>query len=81
MELPLSESLVDPSEGSLMVVMMAHHRVPFNGPTHGTFLMPAQIWLLRRCSLHAPAVVEAVLRTRGMAKKVAAGPNLITVRS
>ena len=63
-----------------MVPMMAHHRVPCTGLTHGAFLRLAQSWLLRRCSLHAPAMAEAVLRTRGAAEKVAAGPTLSTVR-
>ena len=80
LELHLGGSLVDPSEGSLMVLMMSNHRVPCNGPTHGAFLRLAQIWLLRMCSLHAPAVAEAVLRTRGAAEKVAAGPTLSAVR-
>ena len=71
---------MDPPEGSLMVPMMAHHRVPCTGPTHGAFLRPAKIWLLRRCSFHAPAVAEAVLRIRGAAEKVAAGPNISAVR-
>ena len=51
-----------------MVPTMAHHRVPCTGTTHGAFLRPAQIWLLRRCSLHSPDVAEAVLRSRGAAE-------------
>ena len=42
LEFHLKESLVDPSEVSLVVTMMAHHRVPCTGPTHGDFLSPAQ---------------------------------------
>ena len=80
LELHLRESLVYPSEGSLMVPMMAHHRVPCTGTTHGDFLRPALSWILRRCSLHAPAVAEAVIRTRGASEKVAAGPTLREVR-
>ena len=79
LELHLRESLVDTSEGSLMVPIMAHHRVPCTGPTHGAFLRPAQSWLLRRCSLHAPAVAEAVLSNRGADEKLAAGPYLRAV--
>ena len=71
---------MDPSELSVMVPMMAHHRVPCTGPTHGAFLRPAQSWLLRRCSLHAPAVAEAVLRTSGADEKVAEGPTISAVR-
>ena len=80
MELHLRESLVDPSEGSLMIPIMSHHQVPCTGPTHGAFLRPAQSWLLRRCSLHALAVAEADLRTPGAAEKVDAGPTLSAVR-
>ena len=63
-----------------MVPMMAHHRVPCTGPTHGAFFRTGQIWLPRRSSLHAPAVVEAALRTRVAAEKVAAGPTISAVR-
>ena len=63
-----------------MVLMMAHHRVSCTGPTRGAFLRPSQIWLLGRCSLHAPDVAEAVLWTRGAAEKVAEGPTLSALR-
>ena len=63
-----------------MVPMMDHHRVPCTGTTHGAFLRPTQIWLLRRYSLHTLAMEEDVLRTRGAAEKVAAGPTLSVVR-
>ena len=71
---------MDPSEGYFMVLMMDHHRVPCTGPTHGAFLRPAQSWLLRKCSSHAPAVAAAVFRTRGAAEKVAAEPTLSAER-
>ena len=80
LELHLRESRLDTSEFSLMVPMMAHHRVPCTGPTYGAFLRPAKIWLLRKCSPHAPAVAAAVLRTRGAAEKVAAEPTLSAER-
>ena len=80
LDIHLRESLVDSPEVSLMVPMIDHHRVPCNGPTHGVFLTPDQSWNLRRCSLHTPAVSEAVLSTRDAAEKVAAGPNLSAVR-
>ena len=72
----LRESLVDPSKGSLMVPIMAHHMVPCTGLTHVAFLRPAQIWIMRRCSLHALDVAEAVIRTCGAAKKVTEDPTL-----
>ena len=80
LELQLKESLVDPSEGSLMVLIMAHHIVPCTGPNHGALLSPDQNWLLRRCSLNATAVAEAVLRTRGAAEKVSSGKTISAMR-
>ena len=63
-----------------MVKMMSQHRAPCTGPTDGAFLRPGQRWLLSRCSLHAPAVTEAVIRNHGAAEKVATGPTLSMVR-
>ena len=42
-------------------------------PTHGAFFRPAQSLLLRRWSLHAPAVAGDMGRTSGAAEKVATG--------
>ena len=70
---------MDPSEGSLMVPMISHHRVPCTGPTHGGFLRPAQSWLLRRCSLHDPAMADSALGTCGAAERVSARPTLSAV--
>ena len=80
LDIHLRGSPVDPSEGSLVVPMMSHHRMTCTGPTRGDFLSPAQRWVLMRCRIHSPAVVEAILRTRGADEKVAAGPNLSAVR-
>ena len=80
LEFHLRESLVDPSEVSLMVPMMSHHRVTFTGLTHGDFLRPAQIWIVMRCGLHAPAVAESVLSTNVKAEKVATGQTNRAVR-
>ena len=63
-----------------MVMMMTHNRVTCTWSTHGAFLRPAQIWLLRRCHLHAPAVVEDVHRINGAAEKVSTGPTISAVR-
>ena len=71
---------MDPSEGYFMVLMMDHHRVTCTGQTHGNFLRPDQSWLLMRCSLHAQAVTEAVLRTSDADEKVAEGPTISAVR-
>ena len=62
-----------------MILTMAHHRVLCTGLTRGAFLRPAKSWLLRRCSHHSLVVAESVLRTRGAAEKVAAGPTLSAV--
>ena len=80
LELHLRESLVYPSEGSLMVPMMAHHRLPFTGPNHSAFLRPAQIWIMRRCILHDLDVTESVIRTRSAAEKVSVVTTLSAVR-
>ena len=80
LELHLRESLVDPSECSLLVPTMAHHRLPCNEMTRGDFLRPAQSWLLRRCSLYSLAVADAVISTHGASEKVAAGPTISAVR-
>ena len=80
MELHLREYIVDTSEGSLMILVMDHHRVPCTGPTRGDFLRPAQRWLLRRFSLHAPAMAEAVLSNSGADEKVTAGKTFSEAR-
>ena len=63
-----------------MVLTMAHHKVTLTGPTHGAFLRPAWSWLISRCSLHSLAVAKSVLRNRGAAEKLAAGPTISAVR-
>ena len=50
------------------------------GTTHGAFLTPAQIWLLRSCILHVPDMSVAVGKTHGAAEEVDAGPTLSAVR-
>ena len=69
-----------PSEDSLVVLMMSHHRVPCTGPNRGSFLKPSQSWILRRCSIHDPAVAESVIRNCCAAENVAAGPTLSAER-
>ena len=71
MDPQLRESLLYPSEGSLMVPTMAHNgvlcleihlRIPAVVATHGFFFRPSRSWLLRSFSFYAPVMAEAVGR-------------------